>query len=252
MNLVFEKLKQTLAANQTIQIGIAANFFSLTKCAWPVTVTLLQDNQIIGRAVDMLAGDFLEDIEFDAVWITNGAIAQEVGWQITGGNAGSTRVMGEVSVINGELNRVKANQCFIGVSASINVAGQCSAGQLWNPAASGKNLVLNKVSVMSGTGGANMAYWLNRHNAALTTLMAGMPQSKLIGGAAPVAEIRTAANAAMIGAQLAYVGTPGVYESKDFQLAEPVIVPPGYGFVVQATIVNVASFATFQWNEEAI
>lgn len=164
------------------------------------------------------------------------------------GEISDDQVTGTVEVVNGELNRVKAGQCFIGLAASGDVAGQYSASELWNPAGSGKNLIMNKASVMSGV--ANSPFWMTKHNAALAGLSA-LVTSKLLGGAAPVGELRTAANAAMVGSLIGNFGAAGAYDSRDFPFSEPVIIPPGNGVIFQLALVNSSAWVTFQWNEEA-
>ena len=156
--LVCEKLTQTLAAGAQWRVGVAGDFFRLAVAPYSVSVSLLVGNRIIGTMAGMLAGDYVKDIHFDGILITNGTTAPDVTMQIAGGGAGSDRVLGEVSVINGELARVKAGMCFTGANYSAPVAGQYSLCQLYNPAASGKNVILNKITAYCTT--PNAAFWV--------------------------------------------------------------------------------------------
>lgn len=247
MPLVFEKMTQTLAAGEILRLGVAGDFVRICEAAYAVKVTLLKGGRVIGSMAGMLAGDYVRDVDFDAVWVTNGTTPQVITLQVAGGGVGSDRVLGEVSVINGELARVKANQCFMGVISNPQVAGQCGLAQLWNPAASGKNLILNKVSILAVAGGV---FAIFRHNVALTLGYPGM--SKVASGAASAAEVRSGASAANIGSQYANFGVASANESKDFAFSEPFVIPPGWGIHTSVNTPNTAAYTTFQWIEEGI
>lgn len=248
MSLVFEKISQVLAAGETMKTGIAGSFMRLAACQWPVTMSIIKDRRIVGTMKNMLAGDYIEAVEFDEIWIINGSTAQQIELQISGGGAGSNRVLGEVSVINGELNRVKANACFIATCLSPAVAGQLSAVQIYNPAASGVNLIVNKLSVFSQV---LSGYYLTNHSPALATL-SGAGVSKKLGGAVGKGELRYAANAAMLGALMGYFSIPNAWDSRDYPFSEPIIVAPGGGLVLQMTTPNLPNYTTVQWNEEGV
>lgn len=248
MSLVFEKMAQALSANQQIKHSIAGNFLRIAEAQYPVTIEILSGNRVVGSMTNMQAGDYVRDFEFDGYVLTNGAAAQNVTLQICGGGVGSDRVMGEVSVINGELSRVKANSCFCGMGSSAGVAGQYSHVQIWNPAASGKNLILNKISALFVT---NSGAGINVSSAPLTNLT-GKGVSKYLGGVASVGEIRNQTNAAALGTQVLNFGIEVSGGSKDFPFSEPFVIPPGRGVIVQCGGVNISIYGSFQWNEEAI
>lgn len=249
MSLVFEKLAQSLSAGQRLPLNIAGDFFRLSAAAYPVSVSLLKNQRIIGTMQNLLAGDYVNGVEFDGVIIDNGATAQDVTIQIAGGGAGSDRVLGEVSVINGELARVKAGACFIGPVNQAGVAGQYSYTELWNPAGSGKNLILNKISAQCLT--AAVSLYVARHNAALATL-AGNGISKITSGGTGAAELRAGTNAVLVGAPMGYFAIAAASDSKDFDFSEPLIIQPGAGVLVNTLLFNVNLSATFQWIEESV
>lgn len=247
MNLVFEKITQTFAASASVRTNIAGNFFRLSVAAYPVSISLLKDFRIIGTMNNMLAGDYVKDIDFDGVIITNGATGQAITFQIAGGGAGSDRVLGEVSVINGEIARVKAGNSFIGYSVCSPVAGQYSHCQIWNPSAV-KNVILNKISVLTSV---QQLTALNTSVAALTAI-SGASANKLIGGAAPVAEMRGTAYAASQGVTVTNFAYPTSLESVDYPFSEPILLGPSKGIIMQCNLVNTIIYASWQWNEEAI
>src|SRR5687767_12346484 len=97
-NLVFEKLTQSLAANETWRLRIAADYFRIAASSWPLTVRVSKDNRELGSMSNLQAGDYVNGVPFDSVEIINGANAQSVTVQLAGGGVGSDRVLGEVSV----------------------------------------------------------------------------------------------------------------------------------------------------------
>lgn len=246
MTIVFEKFSQPLAAAYKWDIGVAGSYLRLSACQWPCTVLLYKQGRIIGQMANMLAGDYVEGVDFDAVSVLNGSTAQTIDIQISGGGAGSNRVLGEVSVINGEIQRVKAGGAFIGYAAASAVPGQMSHNQLWNPAGSGKNLILTKISVLPST---SAAIGLGTSVAALLALT-GAAGSKKLGGAAPLAELRGATYAALQGIQVGNFSI--VSGSMDFSFSEPLVAPPGNGVIIFSSLVNINLYTTFQWFEEPV
>lgn len=247
--LVFEKLSQALASAYKWDVGIAGTYMRLSSCQWPVTVILYKGGQVIGQMQNMLAGDYVEGIAFDAISILNGATAQAVDVQISGGGAGSNRVLGEVAVIDGGRARVLAGLAFIGYAYAAPVVGNLSHVQLWNPGASGKNLVVEQVSTFTQGAGLSGFAGLGA-NVALTGLI-GSPPSKKVGGAASaVAQLRSQANAAILGL------LPSMFnmtiQGPLFKPNEPIIVPPGFGLNIVNGADNQDLGAHFEYFEEAI
>lgn len=250
MSLVFEKVVQPLAAEEKWIIGIAGSFLRLSECQWPVTVVIIKENRIVGEMRNMQAGDYVQEVEFDAVWVVNGTVGQSVELQIAAGGAGSSRVMGEVSVINGELNRVKAGGVFIGAPWVGASPGNLGHIQLFNPVGSGKNLIFSKLSAYAPAGVAFPVSILS-HGVALATLF-GKGANKKIGGAQSVAEFRTATSAAAVGSMMAAFAIEQVGKSVDFNFSEPIIVPPGYGLNFASGVANQTFSTSVQWFEESI
>ena len=247
-NLIFEKIQQTLAALGLLKIGIAGNFIRIAEAQWPVTLRLLRGGQVIGSASNMLAGDYIRDVDFDGFEIVNGATAQSVTVQISGGGAGSDRVLGEVSVIDGGKFRSMSGAAFCGYGYTAGVAGQYAHSQLWNPAASGKNLVLEQVgsfsiAAMTQGVGARVA------TVALTTLVGAAPAKKM-GMSGSSAEIRTQNNAAILG------GASNMFVLSSaapvYKPAEPVVIPPGYGLNMFNGLLAQDFGAAFEFFEEPI
>lgn len=245
-DLVFEKLSQALAASESWRLNIAGDFFRLSEAAYPVSVSLLKGLRIVGTMRNMLAGDYVRDIAFDGVIIENGAMGQNVSAQIAGGGAGSDRVMGEVSVINGEVANVKAGRCFVKSSGVGAVAGQYPHVQIYNPAGSGKNVILSKVTVFSA---ASIRFSLMRYNTPLATLSgAGYAKKASMPDAAAV--VRMENNVARLGVPVANFAIGAPETAVEVPFAEPFIIEQGGGLVISDWAVNHEIYATFQWSEE--
>lgn len=248
-NLVFEKISQALTAAQRLEIGIAGSFLRLSECAWPVTVTLLKGGRVIGSMSNMQAGDYVNNVEFDGVWLVNGATAQTVGIQISGGGAGSNRVLGEVSVIDGGKFRTLSGMAFSWAAGCGAVAGQFAKNQIFNPAGSGKNIV---VKAYSCSVPAASTVFMHVTNAPLATLSAAIQATKMASLSGPVAVSRSE-NAASITASPRYIdyvqfSAAGIYGKV---MQEPIVLIPGWGLVVEQSTVNTTVNTVFEWIEES-
>lgn len=248
MNLIYEKLSQTLAAAAVWPLFMAGDEFRIAAAQWPVNVELRKNGQVIGTMSNMLAGDYVRDVPFDAVVITNGSTAQQVTVQIVGGGVGSDRVLGEVSVIDGGKQRVLSGASFFYGGTQAAVAAQYAYVGVFNAAAAGgKNIIVNQIGAkLSG-----VASCILRRSAAAVGAVGVGGASKFIGGAASVIGIGYSGSNAVLGAGfLAYGGryTPG--QTNFFRPTEPMIVPPGTGLYIEVDTVNIgidsASFDGFE------
>lgn len=136
---------------------------------------------------------------------------------------------------------------FTASPQQIAVAGQFSYGQLLNPAASGKVLIVRSIV---GSGSVAGYMHLRVYSTALTTLVAA-PGNKLIGSAATsVAQSRTQATASDLGAAAAIVSAYAeVGINVDFLRAGPIILSAGSGLLVRSPAVNSILSVSFEWEE---
>lgn len=247
-SLVFEKLAQSLAANQTWPLQIAGDFFRIEAAEWPVTVEIMNAGRVVGRMANVRAGDFVRDIAFDQVRILNGATAQAVTVQIAGGGVGSDRVVGEVSVIEGGVQRTKAGQAFWASKNVFAVAGQYSHCQLWNPVGSNKRAVVTELAFDASV--ANTLVSISSSTAPIAVI-GNVAASKLLGsGAVAACELRMENNAAMLGTGM--VGLTAEVPTRIQKFSEPIVLMPGSGVMVVGAVVNVAVRGNFQFFEEPL
>lgn len=246
--IVFEKLSQVLAAAYKWDIGIAGTYLRLSACQWPCTVLLYKQGRVIGQMANMLAGDYVNGVDFDAVSVLNGATAQQIDVQVSGGGAGSNRVLGEVSVIDGGKVRSLASQAFSWANGSPAVVGQLGRSQLMNPVGSGKNIVVKAFSVSPASACTVSTHVLN---AALATNGAAIQNAKYPVGNAPVAQSRydsvVSATPSMRYVDVVQFAAAGISR---IQLQEPVVLPPGWGITCECGSVNITINSTFEWVEE--
>lgn len=142
------------------------------------------------------------------------------------------------------LAAVQAGTAFSQNASQNAVAAQFSHIQLFNPAASGKTVLLR--AVLASTGAA-AAVGFSMDNVQRTT-DAGAGVNLLDGAAASVAHLRQETNAALQGTQFGSVltaaGVPLIIPIEWFaQLA------PGQGLSTFATVVNVQLVTWFMWIE---
>lgn len=242
----FEKLTQTIAAGAAWRLGMAAAELQIVSSSYPLRVTLYRGGAVIGSGSNVLAGDYFRGVDFDFVELFSDD-AQDVTVLLSDGVSGSNRIVGEVSVINGELSRVKSGKAFIGNGVQSAVVAEYAHVQLLNPAGSLVDVVVNKISVMSASSAIEFVPRL--YDTPLASLGVNA-SSKKLGAAAPVGQVRMASLAAQTGTGIMSLGVSSAYESKDIPFSEPFILEPGKGLLIATGSVNASLFTTFQWIEE--
>ena len=146
---------------------------------------------------------------------------------IADGGFFDNRTTGSVEVIDGGKNRTLAGGAFLAAGYKSGLAGNGVAALLWNPAGSGKRLVMSAFAVNSATSTAMNV------SAATATYGAkqGNGNSKMLGGAQSVGELWAGNGAAPAGTVLMSISAVAaqVFEKK---FAEPLVIRPGNGFAI--------------------
>lgn len=157
------------------------------------------------------------------------------------------RITGEVSVIDGGKSRTLAGQAFFGYANGTAAAANYMHAQLWNPAGSGKNVIVKSIGVSCATAQAVQIRTL----ASAMTLSGGNAANKRAGGPSSSAEVRNQVNATILGTTP--LATILVTANTMFSLtfAEPVVLVPGYGLHTNATVVNTDLPTNYEFIEEA-
>ncbi|SOZ07292.1 conserved hypothetical protein [Cupriavidus taiwanensis] len=157
------------------------------------------------------------------------------------------RISGDVNVIDGGKSRTLAKQAFIGKGYQALVAAQYAMVQLWNPAGSAKNVILESMLVGSATTqGINIM-----RATGVVGAGNGSIGAKMLGEAVGSAQIVTGTNAAIIGD--GEIGGLFVQQgaSMPYTLREPIILAPGNGLHIKASTLGTDVMTMFEWYEEA-
>lgn len=161
----------------------------------------------------------------------------------------STTVNGYVNTVDGSLSRTLADQAFMGYAGCGAVAAQYSHTQLWNPAGSGKNLFLEAFSLTSTT---TSSFVFGRYNVQLANAAGAQPCNKYFGHVTGSALNRFANNAAQLISE--YMGS--VYCTANlpsgWTFKEPVLIPPGQGFVLIMNAVNLTHISVHEHYEQPL
>lgn len=186
----------------------------------------------------------------DSWYLSNFAKAATITGRVVIGMAvlDDDRITGEVSVIDGLKAKTLANDAFVASPYQAAVAAQYSHVELWNPAASGIDVMISQFSVRSATAGViGVAF----HNAALTTLR-GAATSKLYGGAAGLSEAREQANGASLGGNSILTFNISANGMQTVILKEPIVLVPSSGLLVRHGTVNADIGANLEFGEESV
>lgn len=249
MALVFEKITQSLAASDIWRLKIAGASFRLVAATYAVTVRLFSGGRDIGAMSGMLAGDYAEAVQFDEIWIENGAAAQKVSLQIMAGGAGSDRVLGEVSVIDGGRAKVLAGVAYVMTPYGSVVAGQLPHAQIWNPPASGKRVIVERFGLRSTYA---CSIIVRAASVALSGVSSNAPKSKLVPGGAGVAQSRTESAVGQLGDGVMYGFNLQAGGYIEISLSTPLILPEGAGLNFLGNSVGTDVYTNIEYQEEAI
>ncbi len=228
---------------------VQGGYFKLLTATYPVTIELFKDGAPTLYAASAEAG-FYQRVDFDLVRITN-PISQETAFLCASADGGSDRLAGEVSVISGEISRVKNGNSFVAFSYGGAVAGQYQHVQLWNPADSGLNAFVTGYTLYTGAAGRAA---LRKFTAALASSYApaANPINKNLSGAVSSLENRYAASAAYVGDQIGALLRSDAATSPIVAFSEPIMVPPGYGIGFANVTVNEDIGASIQFFSESV
>jgi len=154
-------------------IDVRASFiYFLNGSAGGSDTTIKVKNESGGDEILLKPGQAfrLPNGQFYNRWIISNYLGQAaiVGQLLLGeGDFFDGRISGSVEVIDGGKARVLADATYIGAASQIAVAAQNSHCQLWNPAGSGENLIVEQIFLASTV---NTGYLVRSSIVALTSL----------------------------------------------------------------------------------
>lgn len=164
---------------------------------------------------------------------------------IGSGELTDNRVTGSVEVIDGGKYRTMAGQVFGWRSSFGALASNYSFGQIFNPAGSGKRVL---VKSYSATGGNVIVGWATAEIGAEL----GSIGNKLSGGAESVCRKRQLrqTSASLAGSGFVVVGQ--ISSGAIFVEPEPIVINPGHGFVIASDVPGQEMVMTAHFVEESI
>ncbi|VTU20785.1 hypothetical protein SRS16CHR_02713 [Variovorax sp. SRS16] len=239
------------AAGETKTFVINGEYLEILEAQYPCDVMLMDKS---GAQLSIMrsseASFFSRPKEgFQTIQITS-ATAQSIRVFIGSGDAGTRRISSTVQVVNGERARSVAGGAYAWRPNVSAVAGQVDIAQLWNPAGSGKRLIVDAM-LLSTSIATGLAFWLNA--LPLTTVATGQPQNMLSGGPA------------IVGTQARYENDPalpvvafhGGYTSQAnvafaVPMVRPFVVLPGCGLLIATEQQNCVLAGLVQFFEEAL
>lgn len=246
---MIEIIKAAFFAGEVKTFLIAGEYLEILEAAYPLDVAMLDRNGVqLSNMRNAEASYFSRPGKYDTIQVTSSS-AQTVRLFVGSGDAGTRKTSGDVSVIDGAKNRTVAGRAYIGANYQSAVPGQYSKSQLWNPAGSGKNLILGSFSMQSSIGGQ-----LNVRSTSGALALAGptLAGSKLVGDAVPfVGMLRVEAAVGVVDAVLAsFLFQANV--NIQYSPKEPFVLRPGYGVMVNHQTGNADLNVVFEWFEETI
>jgi len=138
-----------------------------------------------------------------------------------------------------------ANQAFASCASSGPLVGLLATVQLWNPAASGKIVFVDRVHVSSNGTPSDIAIGLT--NVQIATYLQNGQNKNNVVPTSGVAELYQEGRAAFLGTKLWQ--SDYAYEPIEAVFSPPVRLPAGTGLIVVALLGNMNVQAAYQWRE---
>lgn len=254
-----------LAANEVREADITGEYFELRNALSPVVLIELLDRSggVIARLDNPEQSDFVRPGRYEKVRITNGATAQTVKHFYGTGDAGSRRTsglvqvegtvstVGTVQVVDGGKARTLANQAFAWANGRGAVAAEYSLCQMYNPAGSGKRVILKAYEVIVPAA-ATVAVFTQA--AALATALAAVVNSKFPSSAISPVCLSKSGGAAALSIDPKYINYMRFAAAGTAVrvLQEPIVLDPGQGLVIESQVLNQGVNGSYEWTEESI
>lgn len=233
-----------LSANGGQVIDVKGRFVKYRSGTGPIRVRLSK-----GGYADLMPGQGIFDTAFDSLTVNDRTGAQNIGVILAGDfDFRDDRITGTVDVVDGGRARTIQGHAFMGYAGVTSASGQYSTSQLWNPAGSGKRLVVEQISI-------------NCDNSAPVVISNGTVQclnkrtngiSKRLGYANGKGECRYESRATrQVDGYVAVFCQAG--STVNFKPTEPFVIEPGNGLEVFFSGAIVATVtASYEWFEEEL
>lgn len=236
----------TIPANGSFQLNVEGEYVRIMSSTG--NVELVTENYRLGP---LASGQGQANTPFKRLTINDKSGSVNIGSILVAANDFvDQRISGEVSVIDGGKSRSKTGVAFATRMTFNSDATNYGYGQFWNPAGSGKNLIVEKLSITAGSAGI---VGIGSYSTALTNLSTNIPTPKMLGSGAVSSMVMRNQFSNTYLPWLIY----GSYYSAANQLVaweskSPYVIQPGTGLVVDMETYSVAVIAMIEYFEEPI
>lgn len=170
------------------------------------------------------------------------------------GQLDDSTITGDVNVIDNAFSRTIGNGAFVGAANNnAPVAAQNPNVELWNPAGSGKLVVVESLCFSSST--AQTIVVGDSSTALASAMAAGSVMSKysagVVGASVGVGEMRytNQAGAPIVNSPMQFQVLANIPQVINFR--EPFVLPEGRGLLLYGVTVNSYLICNFEWFEQA-
>lgn len=251
---MIEIIKAAFAAGEVKTFLIQGEYVEILEAAYPVDVAMMdRSGAQLSTMRNAEASYFSRPGKYEVIQVTSSA-AQTVRLFVGSGDAGTRRTSGDVSVIDGEKSRTIGGGSYAGTPSAASDPANYGNVQLWNPAGSGKNLIVTQCGITAILTGSTAVYLFFSAIELITDLTASKASSKksggLIGSAKVKTQLRTASETLPNGSLFSLSAKDSL--QSNWPLKGPLVVTPGYGLNSSALTLSTQIQANFEWFEEAI
>lgn len=233
--------------------GSYVYFYSGSAGGADTTITVNQDSR--GQRVLLMPGQAyrMPEGQVGTRWLIGNLKGEGtiVGRLVIGsGELTDNRVTGSVEVIDGEQNRTLAGLMFSGSGTQAPFASVYSNTQLWNPAGSGKMLIVKSCNFSSNL---QQAIRIGIRATMLTNdVSANRMANKYSGKPLGVAKLMSETTAASINENVLQAYNASANQAITWQMAGPLVISPGYGLTASGGEVNASITLNVEWVEETL
>lgn len=236
-----------LAANASLPLHVVGSFYKIISCTGAVSI--IRDG---GTSLGPInAGQGERDLDFSSLRIVERTGSTNIGTILI---ADSTfvddRMFGDVNVLDGGKSRSNAGLASMVTLGMNPTAGQYNNLQLWNPAGSGKRIVLEGVAANSSSPGL-LYFGLS----GVQLLTAGVVLSNYNKNFDFTSSIATSRFEVSVSAMnVTYFHAPFISANSSLQrkYTSPIIINPGRGYTICQRYVNADLTGEFEYYEEAL
>lgn len=241
-----------IPAGGSLPLTIEGDYFKVLEATGLFEIT----GDSFGQLGSIVPGQGLQQTHFRRLTLRDLTGTQNtVRLLVAGQNFVDDRVQGDVAVIDGSKSRTISGAVFGAAPTASAVAAQLSFSQLYNPALSGKRLIVPAVSMACSTSICAFQVGILGASIAGADVTATRTRSLYSGGAQTVAELRVnnSAGNPLAASRVAWnmvlaAGVPWRHEPKQ----GPYVIEPGSGLLIVPTTGNVDTYHDYEYQEELL